>query len=275
MKPVIIIAIIVIIAIAAGVLFLVIRCRHDRDDTAIPSYDLGGRHSRDRPRRTLKPAQKAAPGQTKVSSNPAPVAAAAVAKQTPVPTYHPPVRHTPRKRTKPKDGRPLPAVLPAAHLDTALMAVLIIIAAALYGTFLWSNSSNQVIIGATKAFVSEVQTSGCITDEQYAAYVDSLGWAVDVDIQATRNNTGIGIIEGNDIILAALTNEQDDLATDSLAGVYALSPGDDIKVTVRRSIPNVYDWLGNTLSGNGADDTSVIATKGGIVRYNSGEVTAP
>lgn len=276
LKPVIIIAIIVIIAIAVGVLFfLVIRHRHNRDNTAIPSYDLGGCHSRDRPRHTFKPTPKTMPEQTQASFNSASVVTAVAAKHTQVPTYHPPAQRAPHKRTKPRYGRPLPAVLPAAHLDTVLTTVLIIIATVLYATFIWSNSSNRAIVDATVKFIAEVQANGRITDEQYAVYMDSLGWAVDVDIQATRNDTGIGIIEGSDIILAALANEQDSLATDSLAGVYALSPGDDIQVTVRRSIPNVYDWLGNALSGNKTSDASVITVKGGIVRYGSGEVTAP
>lgn len=169
------------------------------------------------------------------------------------------------RRTIPKINVSEAAAWLSAHDTVAICTVTAFISFFLFSSFLRSGHVAEFAVAATESFVREVQENGRITQERYEAYLDEIGASVNIDIMVTKHDTsGADIIETTGIVLSALENETDDLATDTLAHVYTLSPGDDIQVKVSRNGFHFYDTLAAAFAET--ENGPVLATKGGSIR---------
>lgn len=169
---------------------------------------------------------------------------------------------------KPKMNASEAAAWLSIHDTVAICAIAALISVFLFGTFLRSGHVAESAVAATKSFVRDIQENGCITQARYEAYLDEIGASVNVNIVVTRHDaSGADIIETTGIVLAALENGTDDLATDTLAHAYVLSPGDDIQVKVSRSGFNLYDTIAAAFAGT--EGGPVLASLGGVIRWEA------
>lgn len=153
----------------------------------------------------------------------------------------------------------------SAHDTVVICVAAALVSVCLLSSCLRSGRIAETAVSATESFVHNIQESGRITQTAYEAYLDEIGASVNVEIVVTKHDaSGVDIIETTGIVLAALENEMDDLATDTLAHVYVLSPGDDIQVKVSRRGFHLYDTLAAAFAGT--NNGTVFASKGGAIR---------
>lgn len=169
--------------------------------------------------------------------------------------------------------------------DTLITIIAIFLAAVLMFVFpLMAVSSNQedvsqlAVTEATQEFVNKAATKGKITQEDYDAYVQTLGatgntYDIKIEVQHLDENPGkkvtttSGDMIGENVRYSTFT-EEILKGVEENNGKYVLSKGDNVIVTAYNTSPTLAETLRNFVYKTGSDTYQIGASASALVIYN-------
>lgn len=173
--------------------------------------------------------------------------------------------------------------------DTLITIIAIFLAAVLMFVFpLMAVSNNQedvsqlAVTEATQEFVNNAATKGKITQEDYDAYVQTLGatgntYDIKIEVQHLDENpskkvtTTSGNMIGENVRYSTFTDEILKSFTDAGDGKYILSKGDNVIVTVNNTNTTLAQLLRNFMYKVTGSDTYQIGASASALVISNGK----
>lgn len=173
--------------------------------------------------------------------------------------------------------------------DTLITIIAIFLAAVLMFVFpLMAVSSNQedvtqlAVTEATQEFVNKAATKGKITQEDYDAYVQTLGatgntYDIKLEVQHLDENPGkktsttSGDMIGENVRYSTFTDEILKSFNDNGNGKYSLSKGDNVIVTVNNTNTTLAQLLRNFVYKVTGSDTYQIGASASALVVSNGK----
>lgn len=173
--------------------------------------------------------------------------------------------------------------------DTLITIIAIFLAAVLMFVFpLMAVSSNQedvtqlAVTEATQEFVNKAATKGKITQEDYDAYVQTLGatgntYDIKLEVQHLDENPGkktsttSGDMIGENVRYSTFTDEILKSFNDNGNGKYSLSKGDNVIVTVNNTNTTLAQLLRNFMYKVTGSDTYQIGASASALVVSNGK----